>query len=107
MAFLYFHNISFSFFVSKSIAIQFFIIVLIVQALIKFSILKGNRVNKLKNAPRCGVVPKFSDLKAIAISITTEALGFDSENCLSHEYAFCFAGIEGVGECGLAVIIWR
>ena len=44
----------------------------------------GNRVNGLGNVPRCGVVPKFSDLEVIALSITAEAFGFDSENLLFH-----------------------
>ncbi len=29
----------------------------------------GNRVNELGNVPRCGVVPKFSDLEVIALGI--------------------------------------
>lgn len=44
----------------------------------------GNRVNELGNEPRCGVVPKFSDLEVIALGITAEAFGFDSENLLFH-----------------------
>lgn len=44
----------------------------------------GNRVNEFGNAPRCGVVPKFSDLEVIALGITAEAFGFDSENFLFH-----------------------
>lgn len=44
----------------------------------------GNRVNELGNVPRCGVVPKFSDLEVIAPGITAEAFGFDSENLLFH-----------------------
>lgn len=43
-----------------------------------------NRVNELGNIPRCGVVPKFSDLEVIALSITAEAFAFDSENLLFH-----------------------
>ena len=27
----------------------------------------ANRVNKLGNVPRCGVVPQFSDLKVVSI----------------------------------------
>ncbi len=34
----------------------------------------GNRVNELGNVPRCGVVPKFSDLEVVALGITAEAL---------------------------------
>ena len=44
----------------------------------------GNRVNGHGNVPRCGVVPKFSDLEVIALGITAEAFGFDSENLLFH-----------------------
>lgn len=43
-----------------------------------------NRVNELGNVPRCGVVPKFSDLEVIALGIIAEAFGFDSENLLFH-----------------------
>ncbi|MFS6557041.1 IS982 family transposase, partial [Parabacteroides distasonis] len=42
----------------------------------------GNRVNELGNVPRCGVVPKFSDLEVIALGFTAEAFHFDSENYL-------------------------
>lgn len=42
----------------------------------------GNRVNEHGNVPRCGVVPKFSDLEVIALGITAESFGFDSENLL-------------------------
>ncbi len=44
----------------------------------------GNCVNELGNVPRCGVVPKFSDLEVVALGITAEAFGFDSENLLFH-----------------------
>ena len=44
----------------------------------------GNRVNEHGNVPRGGVVPKFSDLEVIALGITAEAFGFDSENLLFH-----------------------
>ena len=44
----------------------------------------GNRVNDLGTVPRCGVVPKFSDLEVVALGITAEAFGFDSENLLFH-----------------------
>lgn len=42
----------------------------------------GNRVNEFGNVPRRGAVPKFSDLEVVALSITAEAFGFDSENFL-------------------------
>ena len=42
----------------------------------------GNRVNELGKVPRCGVVPKFSDLEVFTLGITAEAFGFDSENLL-------------------------
>jgi len=44
----------------------------------------GNRVNELGNVPRCGVVPKFSDLEVVAVGIAAEAFAFDSENLLLH-----------------------
>lgn len=44
----------------------------------------GNRVNELGNVTRCGAVPKFSDLEVIALGITAEVFGFDSENLLFH-----------------------
>lgn len=44
----------------------------------------GNRVNALGYIPRRGVVPKFSHLEVVALGITAEAFGFDSENRLSH-----------------------
>lgn len=42
----------------------------------------GNRVNKLGNVPRCGVIQKFSDLEVVVLSITVETFGFDRENLL-------------------------
>ena len=42
----------------------------------------GNQVNEKGNVPRCGVVPTFSDLEVVALSITAEALSIDSENYL-------------------------
>ena len=42
----------------------------------------GNLVNSNGNVTRCGVVPKFSDLEVIALSITAEAFSIDSENNL-------------------------
>ena len=36
-------------------------------------------VNDKGNMPRCGVVPKFSDLEVIALSLTQETMGYDSE----------------------------
>jgi hypothetical protein len=44
----------------------------------------GSRVNELGNIPRRGVVPKFSDIEVVALSITAEAFNFDSENFLFH-----------------------
>jgi hypothetical protein len=34
------------------------------------------------NIPRCGVIPRFSDLEVVALSLTAEALSIDSENLL-------------------------
>lgn len=44
----------------------------------------GNRINELGNIPRCGVIPKFSDLEVAALGIMVEAFGFASENLLFH-----------------------
>ncbi len=41
-------------------------------------------MNDHGNVPRCGVVPKFFDLEVIALGITAEAFGYDSENLLFH-----------------------
>ena len=48
-----------------------------------------NLVNSLGNVPRVGVVPRFSDLEVIAMSLTAEALGLDSENRLFHMLSQC------------------
>ena len=40
----------------------------------------GNRVNEHGNVSRRGVIPTFSDLEVIALSLTAEAFGYDSEN---------------------------
>jgi hypothetical protein len=45
----------------------------------------GNLVNEKGNISRRGVVPKFSDLEVVALSLTAEALGIDSENYLFHK----------------------
>ena len=42
----------------------------------------GNQVNEKGNVTRCGVVPTFSDLEVVALSITAEAFSIDSENYL-------------------------
>jgi len=39
-------------------------------------------VNESGNITRRGVVPKFSDLQVIALSLTAETLSIDSENNL-------------------------
>ena len=39
-------------------------------------------MNESGNIPRCGVVPRFSDLEIIALSLTSEAIGIDSESFL-------------------------
>ena len=41
-----------------------------------------NLVNELENIPRPGVVPRFSDLEVVALSLTAEHLSIDSENNL-------------------------
>lgn len=40
----------------------------------------GNLVDELGNIKRRGVVPKFSDLEIIALSLTAEIMSVDSEN---------------------------
>ena len=42
----------------------------------------GNRVNNKVTIRHCGIVPLFSDLEVIALSLAAEASGFDSENHL-------------------------
>lgn len=39
-------------------------------------------VNEKENQPRLGVIPRFSDLEAVALSLTAESIGIDSENYL-------------------------
>ena len=51
----------------------------------------GNLVNESGNIPRRGVVPRFSDLEVIALNMTSEAIGIDSESLLFaklQEYRF-------------------
>ncbi|KAA6300015.1 MAG: hypothetical protein EZS26_003847 [Candidatus Ordinivivax streblomastigis] len=36
--------------------------------------------NERGNIPRCGVVPRFSDLEIVALSLTAEALSIDSRH---------------------------
>lgn len=40
----------------------------------------GNLVNERGNKPRPGVVLRFSDLEVIALSLTAESVGIDSES---------------------------
>ncbi len=40
-------------------------------------------VNEKGNIPRRGVVPKFSDLEVISLSLAAESIGIDSENLLA------------------------
>ena len=42
----------------------------------------GNLVNESGNAPRKGVVPRFSDLEIVALNMTSEAVGIDNESLL-------------------------
>jgi len=53
----------------------------------------GNLVNPLGDVPRSGVVPRFSDLEVIALSLTAEAFGIDSENRLFHRLSRCGDGM--------------
>lgn len=38
----------------------------------------GNLINKSGNMPRKGVFPRFSDLKTVALNMTSEAVGNNS-----------------------------
>ena len=54
-------------------------------------------VNEAGNITRRGVVPKFSDLQVIALSLTAETLSIDSENNLFNRltgYKACFPNID-------------
>ena len=42
----------------------------------------GNLVNESGNMPRKGMVPRFSDLEIVALNMTSEAVGIDSESLL-------------------------
>lgn len=42
----------------------------------------GNLVNESGNIPKRGAVPRFSDLEVIALNMTSEAMGIDSESLL-------------------------
>ena len=42
----------------------------------------GNLVNESGNIPKRGAVPRFSDLEVIALNMTSEAIGIDSESLL-------------------------
>lgn len=42
----------------------------------------GNLVNESGNVPRRGAVPRFSELEIVALNMTSEALGIDSESLL-------------------------
>ena len=44
----------------------------------------GNRVNELGNVPRCGVVPKYSDLEVIALGITAAMTFMQDVNYINH-----------------------
>lgn len=41
-----------------------------------------DEINEKGNYKRCGVVPRFSDVEVMALSLTAECLGIDSENYL-------------------------
>lgn len=41
-----------------------------------------NLVNESGNVPRRGVVLRFSDIEIVALNMTSEAVGFDSESLL-------------------------
>ena len=52
-------------------------------------------MNAPNNIPRCEVVPRFSDLETIALSLTSEAIGIDSE------FSFLFSKLEDIGRKSL------
>ncbi len=47
----------------------------------------GNLVNESGNVPRRGVVPKFSDLEIVALNMTSEVTGIDSESFICKQVA--------------------
>jgi|GEM_PF-2375112 len=57
----------------------------------------GNLINESGNIPRRGVVPRFSDLEVIALNMTSEAIGIDSESLL---FAKLQAFIHRLTDCG-------
>lgn len=42
----------------------------------------GDLVNSQGNIPRPGTVPRYSDLEVVALSLSMESIGLDSENYL-------------------------
>ena len=42
----------------------------------------NNLINEAGNIPRYGVIPKFSDIEVVALSLAAEPLGIDSESYL-------------------------
>lgn len=44
----------------------------------------GNLTDKKGNIPPPSVVPKFSDIEVIALSLSSETMGIDSESNLFH-----------------------
>ena len=57
----------------------------------------GDEINDKGNYRRCGVVPRFSDVEVMALSLTAECLSIDSENYLfsklEYEYKHDFENI--------------
>lgn len=45
-------------------------------------LIAGNLVNEQGNVCRCGVVPRFSDLEVVALSMASESIGIDSKSLL-------------------------
>lgn len=60
------------------------------------SVIQKTLVNSLGNVPRVGVVPRFSDLEVIALSLTVEALVIYIGRAPSYGYKFhgltCMSG---------------
>ena len=54
-----------------------------------------NLVNELGNIPRPGVVPRFSDLEVVALSLTAEHLSIDFYLCTrNHESQSWLMGVK-------------
>ena len=55
--------------------------------------LVGNLVNERENIPRCGVVPRFSDLEVVVLDMASESIVIDCESLLFVKLRECKAEI--------------